>query len=94
MRAIRPVRPPRSLRASSPRAISRSTHATDRSSLLSADEVAARLACSRRHVYALTDEGALRFVRLGADDASRQTMRWRPADVDTFIASRVTRRTQ
>lgn len=55
---------------------------------LSVREVAARLRCSRDHVYRLIAAGALRPVDLSQPDSARPKTRVRPDDLAAFIDAR------
>lgn len=58
------------------------------SALLSIPEVAARLRCSRGHVYNLIAAGALRAVDITVRPKSRSKTRVLETDLDAYIKSR------
>lgn len=56
--------------------------------LLRVPEVAARLGCSRTHIYELIAEGALDSVNIASESARRPQTRIREADLVNFIEAR------
>lgn len=56
--------------------------------LLRVPEVAARLGCSRTHVYELIAEGALDAVDIASPSATRPQTRVRESDLASFVERR------
>ena len=53
--------------------------------LLTIDEAAERLGCSKMHVYRLINAGALRSVDISAPDSKRSKSRVRSDDLQSYI---------